>query len=110
MAKCVTFDGANRHFLAIPMEKGDFGLNPQPEMFGFSNGIITYSRWKLTPEEAAEIAKTGEVWIAVRCGQRPMQAHWLGSISTIKAQCLDFGRFWKRKPKPRLLEDKRAQA
>jgi hypothetical protein len=111
MAESIPFEGANRR-LVSPMHEPEVDLiNDKPDMFGFNNGIITYTRWQLTPEEITEIAKTGEVWVATRDGVNPMRPTWVGSFSTIKEMCLGYGRFWKRKPRPQaLLEDKREPA
>ena len=106
MAISVPFDGHNRHF-STPVDPDDV-IHGKEDMFGFQNGIITYSCWKLTPAELAEIARTGEVWMAVRNGADPMRSTWMGSLSSIKRACLDYGPFWKRRQ--RLIEDKRERA
>lgn len=96
MAESIEFEGINRQFqtpVENPEEDGPF-LN-LPPMWGYNNGTLTFTRWQLTPEEIMEIAKTGEVWLAVRTGTRPMQPHWLGSLSFIKERCSDFGGLWR---------------
>ncbi|AXQ68758.1 metal-dependent phosphohydrolase [Caulobacter phage CcrPW] len=51
-------------------------LNPAPgtedyvrPLFVHGNGIENISCWKLTPEEAAEVARTGEVWFSIASGK-----------------------------------------
>lgn len=97
MAKSIEFTGINRIYSA-PLEEGDEIPACDP-MFAFNNGAISMTRWKLSDEELAEINRTGEVWLAVRSGRRPMQPHWLGSMSDMKRKCLDFaGGIWFRWP------------
>lgn len=98
MARSIRFDGINRHFVT-PLDDPADHDNGKPDIFGYQNGIITYSCWQLTPEELAEINRTGQVWMAVRNGEQPMRPTWMGSLSSIKRQCLDFGRFWKTRRK-----------
>jgi acyl-ACP thioesterase len=111
MAECIPFDGINKHFVPPHMPEEEFGPHPRPQMWGYSNGIVTYTRWELTPEEVMEIAKTGEVWIVSRNGKEAQRPTWVGSRSTIKQMCADFGRLWKRRqPQVPLIEDKRESA
>jgi hypothetical protein len=111
MAKSIEFDGYNKHMVNPMAEPEVDRIHGKGDMFGFSNGIITYTRWQLTPEEITQIAKTGEVWIAERTGNKIMRQHWVGSFHSIRQQCLDYGRFWKRTQPPRLqIEDKRENA
>jgi hypothetical protein len=112
MATSIKFEGINRHFQTPPEnpeEDGPFGPAP---MWGFSNGVVTFTRWRLSPDELDEGLWTGEVWLAVRCGQRPMQPHWLGSLGWIKQACSDFGGLWRvreiNQPKPKQLPPPRA--
>ena len=108
MAECIEFTGINRHFNS-PLAEPEIDLiQDKPDLYAFNNGIITYTRWRLSPEEIMEIAKTGEVWLAVRNGAQPMRPTWLGSMSNVMRSCLDYGRPWRR-PRP-LLEDKREPA
>jgi hypothetical protein len=107
MAVSIEFDGINRRYETPPENPDEDRIALSPPMFGYSNGILAFTRWKLSPEELTEIAKTGEVWLAVRCGRRPMQPHWLGSLSHIKQACADFGGLWRPKSATKLLEDKR---
>lgn len=95
MAESIQFEGANRHFVT-PLLAPEDHFNGIEPMWGFTNGVLTFTRWELTPDEIMEIAKTGEIWMAVRCGPRPMQPHWVGSLSFIKRACADFGGLWGR--------------
>lgn len=106
MGKSIEFNGMNRHFVS-PIDNAFDGTFDQVRMWGYSNGITTFTKWELTPDEIMEIAKTGHVWLAVRCGKRPMQPHWLGSERFIRYMFTDQGGLWDRvrrkllpKPKP----------
>jgi hypothetical protein len=106
MAESIPFDGFNRRYVT-PMHEGDV-INSVPDMFGYTNDIVTYTRWKLTPEELAEIAATGEVWLVSRNGKGSMRPTWVGSARSILLQCLSQGRIWNRKLPQ--IEDKRNAA
>ena len=101
MAKCIPFEGHNRRF-EVPLQAGDLLPSMLP-MFGYNNKVLTFTRWKLTEAELEEINRTGEIWMAARTGARPMQPHWLGSLSWIKFCCAEMGGLWKKtKPSEQL--------
>ena len=110
MAESIPFDGYNKHFVPKPAAAGDErGICPTmgTDMFGYDNGVVCYTRWELTPDEVMEIAKTGEAWIASRNGKLAQRPTWVGSRTTIKQMCADFGKMWKRRrPTVPLIEDK----
>lgn len=110
MAESIQFDGMNRHFQTPPADPEVDLLSGAPDMFGYNNGVLTFTRWKLSSEEMEEIIRTGEIWLAVRTGTRPIQPHWLGSLSFIKQACADFGRLWRAKPKVMMIEGPKNEA
>ena len=89
MAEAVMFAGANRIFEL----QTDDPLPVMAPMPAYVGQALTYTCWKLSPEELEEINRTGEVWMAARCGQRPIQPHWVGSLKFIKWACTDLGGF-----------------
>lgn len=97
MAEAIPFDGYNRMFEMAPYDEGDPwpAMKPMP---GYNSEVLTFTRWKLSDDELAEVNRTGEVWMAARTGRRPIQPHWLGSLSYIKWACAELGGLWK-KPK-----------
>lgn len=101
MAKAIPFDGYNRLFEMPPYDADDKfpAMQPAP---GYNTAVLTFTRWKLSPEELEEINRTGEVWMACRTGRRPMQPHWLGSLSYIKWACAELGGLWKPSKPPAL--------
>lgn len=103
MAEAVVFDGYNRMFVMPPGDDGDTitAMDPVP---GYNSEVLTFTRWKLSPEEIQEVCLTGEVWMACRTGRRPMQPHWLGSEEYIKWSCVDMGGLWKPTKPPTLNE------
>lgn len=106
MADSIEFDGMNRRYETSPVNPEEDGSLGDPPMFAYTNGVVAFTRWKLSAEELAEIAETGEVWLAVRSGKRPMQPHWVGSLAFIKRACADLGGLWRPRNR-KLLEDKR---
>lgn len=95
MSESLPFDGYNRRFEMPPYHEGDTLPAANP-MFGYNNRVVTFTRWKLSARELEEITRTGEVWMASRTGIRPMQPHWVGSLSYIKYVCAEMGGLWGR--------------
>jgi len=93
MAEAVSFAGVNRLFEMQPYHEGD-QLSPMLPMPAFQGNVLTYTCWKPSEKEMQEIIRTGEIWLAVRCGSRPMQPHWLGSLSHVKSSCAGMGNMW----------------
>lgn len=94
MATSVQFHGMNRCYAAVPEIQGEPARFP--DMFAFNNGIMTYSCWRPSPAEIAEIARTGEIWMAVRNGPQAMRTTFVGSRSNIRRDCAELGRLWAR--------------
>lgn len=99
MAKSVEFPGHNRRF-EIPKQIHDH-VTYADTMFAHSNGVWSHVCWKLSEEELEEVKRTGEVWMAVRCGVEPLRPHFAGSLSWVKQNTIDFaGGMWRSfKPK-----------
>lgn len=93
MAESVPFKGVNRIFEIDP-KHSEGNMPSMLPMHGYQGNVLTYTCWKLSPEELEEINRTGEVWLAARCGPRAMQPHWLGSLSFIKWACAEMGKMW----------------
>lgn len=93
MAEAIEFPGVNRVYEKPPSDADDMIPNMAP-IPAFQGNVVTYTCWKLSEREIEEINRTGEVWMAVRCGQRPMQPHWVGSLGFIKWACAEMGRFF----------------
>lgn len=93
MAESIEFKGVNRLFEMRPYDEED-GLSPMEPIPAFQGTVITYTCWRPSEEEMEEINRTGEVWMAVRSGSRPIQPHWLGSLSFIKRACAGMGSIW----------------
>lgn len=89
MSEPVKFDGANFNF-GPPV-----GLE---EMVGhlpcFLNGRSVVSAWKLSPEELAEVNRTGVVFITIMSG-RSVFPMYVGSEETVKDVASDTGHVWK---------------
>lgn len=66
MAEPIEFCGSNTVFTPHPADEGK--VKP---MHGYTNGREVISCWKLSPEEAAEVASTGEVWVSIASGPNP---------------------------------------
>lgn len=98
------FPGANKVF--EDKDKKDLGEHPlRPDMWTFFNGLTTFSRWKLSPEELAEINRTGEIVLAqVTGGNNPMAQTFIGSERNVRIATMELvGR-----PLPELPPEKRA--
>jgi calcineurin-like phosphoesterase family protein len=64
MAEPIPFCGFNKKLLPAPGTEETVGT-----LCVFGNGRETISCWKLTPEEQAHVAKTGEIWASQAAGQ-----------------------------------------
>lgn len=66
MASPVDFFGNNAQLRPAPGDEDRVGVLPS-----FHGGQSYISCWKLSPEELAEVVRTGEVWIEVSAKQHP---------------------------------------
>lgn len=92
MASPVQFDGAN-----TLMRAPDGAENVQ-DMYVFRNAHAAVSCWELSPEEIAEISRTGKVFLSVLMGgaQPPV---YVGSEDAVRSVVVDFGPVWPRSPR-----------
>lgn len=89
MAHPVNFSGANMRLL--PPE----GSENVQELATFTNGFCSVSCWKLEPDELAEIARTGRIYISIFSG-RSQPPVFVGSEDSVRGVVVDFGGVWKR--------------
>lgn len=89
MATNYAFDGANKVF--TDREQFESGEDRgRPDMFVFFNGLTAFSRWKLTPEELAQINETGEIVLAqLLGGNNKMPQTFLGSEKHVAVATMD---------------------
>ncbi|MBT9370311.1 hypothetical protein [Rhizobium sp. CSW-27] len=86
------FEGAN----AI-MHAPEGAENVQ-DMFIFRNIHTCVSCWQLSPEELAEVNRTGRVYLSVlMSGEQPPV--FVGSEEAVRSVVVDFGPVWPRTPK-----------
>lgn len=87
MGSPVQFDGAN-----VVMRAPEGADNVQ-DMYVFRTRHSCVSCWQLTPEELAEINRTGTVFLSVLTGgiQPPV---YVGSESSARGVMIDFGPIW----------------
>lgn len=86
MAEPIDFPGSNLNLL--PASGDEETVNA---MRAFTNGTHVVECWRLTPDELAEVAKTGCIWLAMVGGVPPII---VGSKSTIRYFVADQG-VWK---------------
>lgn len=63
MADPVAFAGHNKRFVAAPE------MTDTRTLHVYTNGVENISCWKLSPDELAIIARTGEVWMSIKSGE-----------------------------------------
>ena len=85
MAEPVDFPGVNCTFVGAGSAVGDLPV--------FKNEGIIVSMWALTPDEMAEVARTGIVCLGVLGGQLPPVV--VGSVEVVRAFTADFGSVWR---------------
>ena len=89
MAVAVDFKGANC-LLRAPPDNDSVGELPI-----FRNGVTSVSCWELTPEELAEVVRTGRVYVAVLSGKQSQPPVFAGSETAVRDMTSDYG-VWKR--------------
>ena len=98
MAESVKFTGANQ--VRLPRmfcEEDGLDVGPRP-IYVFETGCttMTFSAWRLSEEELAEIGRTRLVWRAQRTVGAKIPATYVGSRSYIIRECAEFGGIWNR--------------
>lgn len=89
MARGVDFDGSNVVY------KAPEGREDVADLHVFANGKALVSCWELTPEELAEVNRTGRVFLSVLSG-RVFYPSYVGSESSVRALVADYGPIWKK--------------
>lgn len=89
MAEAVYFEGANRK-LGPPRGAENVG-----DLYTYTNGHCSVSCWQLTPEEIAEVARTGRLYVSILSGtsQPPV---FLGGEEEVRALVVDYGGVWPK--------------
>ncbi len=91
--------GAPTHFEgANVLMKAPEGAENVQDMHVYRTRHSCVSCWTFTPEELAEINRTGRVFLSVlAAGQQPPV--YVGSESTCREVMVDFGPVWPRSPR-----------
>jgi hypothetical protein len=89
MAEAVQFAGANTIYRAPE------GREDVSDLHVFRNQQAIVSAWKLTPEELAEVNRTGTVFLSVLSGG-VLYPVFLGSEESVRLLVADYGQVWKR--------------
>ncbi len=89
MAQPVHFHGANM-VLGPPQ-----GSENVCDLFTYTNGRCSVSCWEFSPEELAEIMRTGRVFVSILSGstQPPV---FIGSEENVRDLVVDYGGVWRR--------------
>lgn len=89
MAEAVYFEGANRKPGPPP------GSENVGDLYTYTNGLCSVSCWQLTPEEIAEVARTGRLYVSILSGpsQPPV---FLGGEDEVRALVVDYGGVWPK--------------
>lgn len=91
MAHAIDFPGSNFTFTAPPGRDDVSDLHT----FRQPNGPSNVSCWQLTPEELAEVNRTGCIWLSVMSG-RAFFPTFVGSESVCRSVVVDYGPVWTR--------------
>ncbi|RKD61539.1 hypothetical protein [Rhizobium sp. WW_1] len=89
MATPVHFHGAN---MLLGPPKGSENVG---ELHTYTNGRCSVSCWEFSPEELAEIVRTGRVFVSIFSGQSQPPVH-VGSEDGVRDVVVDFGGVWRR--------------
>lgn len=88
MAQAVDFQGSN---MVLHAPAGSENVS---DLRTFTNGMCSVSCWQLSPEEIAEVAKTGRVFLSVFSG-RSQPPVFVGGEEEVRALVVDFGGVWR---------------
>lgn len=90
MAEAVKFGGSNMVLHAPEgMEESCSDLHT------FTNGNCSVSCWRLTPEELAEINRTGCVFLSI-FSDRTQPPVFIGAEETVRSVVVDYGGVWAK--------------
>lgn len=84
MANSVDFAGSNRVLVSPP------GRDDVSDLHTFTNGKVSVSCWEFTPEELAEIARTGKVYLSVFFGESQPPV-FVGTRDRVRSLIVDYG-------------------
>lgn len=70
------------------------GAENVSDLHTFTNGMCSVSCWQLSPEEIAEVARTGRVFLSVFSG-RTQPPVFVGAEQEVRAVVVDFGGVWR---------------
>jgi hypothetical protein len=93
MAEAIDFPGSNKVFAAPP------GREDVSDLHTFVNGKAIVSAWKLSPEELADIQRTGTVFISLLSGMTLFPVY-VGSEDSVRRLVADYGKVWDRPAEP----------
>jgi hypothetical protein len=94
MARAVDFHGSNKIIHAPP------GREDVSDLHAFMNGASIVSAWELSPDELAEVNRTGRVFMSSRSGTT-LYPIFLGSEAEVRRVVADTGPVWVRDVEPR---------
>lgn len=89
MANAIKFAGANR--MLLPPQ----GAENVDALHTYTNGICSVSCWELSPDELAEVLRTGRVFLTVLSGQTQPPV-FVGSEDVVRSVVVDYGGVWAR--------------
>ncbi|HWT12270.1 MAG TPA: hypothetical protein VN231_05925 [Allosphingosinicella sp.] len=90
MAEAFAFSGANKVY-AAPSGRDDVS-----DLHTFSNGKAIVSAWRLTPEELAEVNRSGGVIFLSVLSGNVLYPVFVGSEEAVRSVVADYGPIWKR--------------
>ena len=90
MATAVEFAGANRVLRAPAGHEETVS-----DLHTFNNGNCSVSCWQLSPEEVAEIQRTGRIYLSVWFGQTQPPV-FVGGEEEVRSVVVDYGGVWRR--------------
>jgi hypothetical protein len=90
MASAVSFPGANMVLRAPAGQEETVS-----DLHTFTNGLCSVSCWELSPEELAEVSRTGKVFISIFSG-RTQPPVFVGDEEAVRSLVVDYGGVWKK--------------
>lgn len=90
MATPVEFAGANMVLRAPPGREETVS-----DLHTFTNGNCSVSCWELSPEELAEVQRTGRIYLSVFWG-RTQPPVFVGGEEEVRSLVVDYGGVWRR--------------
>lgn len=91
MAEAITFDGANM-VLGAPAGSEE----TVSALHTYTNGMCSVSCWRLSPEELAEVNRTGGIIFLSVFSGRSQPPVFLGDEEAVRTLVVDYGGVWKR--------------